>query len=118
MSYDIYLRDKDGNALEAKEAHNLAGGTYCLGGTNDLWLNVTYNYAPHFYRLINSEKGIRWLYGQRAADTIPKLEEAISALADDRDNDYWKATEGNAKIALQNLVALARMAPEGIWDGD
>lgn len=47
------------------------------------------------------------------------LEKAISALGDDvDDSDYWHATEGNAKRALYGLLALAKMRPDGVWDGD
>lgn len=122
MSYDIGLHDPvTGERLQTEEPHHLTGGTYCLGGTTELWLNVTYNYAPHFYRLFPGGEegaGIRWLYGQLAADTIPVLEEVISKLADDVDEDYWKATEGNAKQALFKLLAMAKMRPDGRWDGD
>jgi hypothetical protein len=31
-------------------------------------------------------------------------------------NDYWKATEGNAKRALCQLVALAQLRPDGVWN--
>ena len=31
------------------------------------------------------------------------------------DEDYWKATEGNAKSALCGLLAFAQMRPDGVW---
>jgi len=34
------------------------------------------------------------------------------------DDDYWKSTEGNAKDALKNLLKLAELAPDGVWNGD
>lgn len=37
---------------------------------------------------------------------------------DDVDTDYWKPTEGNAKRALLQLLAMAKIRPDGIWDGD
>lgn len=40
---------------------------------------------------------------------------AIAELHDDVDPDYWKATEGNAKRALLQLLAMARMRPDGVW---
>jgi hypothetical protein len=71
------------------------------------------NYAaPIIAKVISENKGMR------AKDSIPLLLEAIDKLADDTDRDYWKATEGNARKALSDLLALARMAPEGIWQGD
>ena len=117
MSYDISLRDKKGNTIELSKSHDLKGGTYDMGGTNEAWLNVTYNYGVHYYRVFG-EKGIRTIYGMTGAESIPVIEKAIEELGDDIDNDYWKPTEGNAKAALKNLLELAKVAPEGIWDGD
>jgi hypothetical protein len=117
MSYDIRLVNDAGETLEAENPHTLTGGTYAMGGTSELWLNVTYNYGQHFYQVLG-EKGIRRIYGMRAQDSIPLLTKAAQLLTDDVDPDYWKATEGNARKALLDLCALARMAPEGIWQGD
>ena len=33
-------------------------------------------------------------------------------------NNYWEPTEGNVKVALLQLLELAKMRPDGIWDGD
>ena len=52
------------------------------------------------------------------ADSIPVLQQAADALSGDADDDYWAATEGNAKLALLQLIELAKMAPDGVWDGD
>ena len=52
------------------------------------------------------------------AESIPVLEAAASRLADDATGNYWDATEGNAKRALLQLVALAKLRPDGVWDGD
>lgn len=117
MSYDIGLRNADGSAVEFDGTHQLAGGTYAMGGTSEAWLNVTYNYSPHFYRTMG-EKGIRAIYGMTARDSAPLLAKAIAQLKDDRHSDYWKPTEGNARAALQNLLTMATMAPDGIWEGD
>ena len=58
MSYDIRLCDPvTHETLEVDSPHLMAGGTYALGGTTELWLNVTYNYARH-YRCLG-ERGIR-----------------------------------------------------------
>jgi len=119
MSYDIRLKDlKTGKTLHANSKHNFRGGTYALGGNTELWLNVTYNYAKHYYKVIDEEKGIRFLYGKSGKESIPILEKAIAQLGDDVDKDYWKDTEGNAKVALEQLLAMAKMRPKGIWDGD
>ena len=119
MSYDINLIDpitKDRLTVENK--HHITGGNYQVGGTNDLWLNITYNYSPFYYKLISEEKGIRAIYGLSGAESIPVLQKAINQLGDDVSENYWEATEGNAKRALIGLLALAQLRPDGVWDGD
>lgn len=118
MSYDIYLNDPvTGDTIELDEPHQMCGGTYKIGGTTEAWLNVTYNYAKHYYRVMG-EKGIRTIYGMTGAESIPVLKAAIDELGDDVGPGYWEPTEGNAKRALCSLLALAQMRPDGVWDGD
>lgn len=118
MSYDIELCDSvTREVIELDEPHQMRGGTYCVGGTTELYLNVTYNYSKYYYRVMG-EKGIRTIYGLTGAESIPILEAAISQLGNDVDPDYWKPTEGNAKRPLYQLLAFAKMRPDGIWDGD
>lgn len=121
ISYDIYLCDHvTHKPLKADSAHFIAGGMRAMGGTKELWLNVTYNYSHFYYRPeVFGEGGIRSIYGKTGAESIPMLEKAIAALGDDvDDSDYWNATEGNAKRALYGLLAFAKMRPDGVWDGD
>lgn len=117
MSYDIYICDDSGKTLHAESPHVLTGGTYAMGGTNELWLNITYNYAPIFRRVLG-ESGIRSIYGKLVSDTLPTLREAASKLEGAPYRDYWAPTDGNAKKALLDLVALGEMAPTGVWQGD
>ena len=118
MSYDISLNDPvTKEVIEFNEPHMIKGGTYAVGGTQEAWLNITYNYADHFYRVMG-EDGIRALYGKTGAESIPILKSAISQLKDNVDSDYWKSTEGNAKKALCGLLSFAQMRPDGVWDGD
>ena len=124
MSYDLGLHDPvTGNRLEADAPHQMRGGTYALGGTTDLWLNVTYNYAKHLYRVFpqgDEPLGLRWLYGKTGAEAIPVLEKAIADVGDDGDDstDYWSPTTNNVKRALHSLLAMSRMRPDGVWQGD
>lgn len=112
MSYDIYLKDPvTRDVIEVDIPHQMAGGT------KELWLNVTWNYDRFFCNTIG-EKGIRTIYGMSGAESIPILENAINQLGDDATLDYWKPTEGNAKRALLKLLAMAKMTPDGIWDGN
>ena len=118
MSYDISLHDPvTREVLHADTPHDMRGGAYCVGGTTELWLNVTYNYANYFYDVLG-ERGIRTIYGMTGAESIPVLEAAAARLADDASDDYWDATEGNAKRALLQLAAMAHLRPDGIWGGD
>lgn len=138
MSYDISLCDPvTGEVLELETPHHMRGGTYAMGGTTDAHLNVTYNYSRHYYRLFTARKvtsqlvakrggwgigeelgGIRSIYGMTGAGSIPVLQSAIDQLGDDVHRNYWEATEGNAKRALSQLLALAQMRPDGVWMGD
>ena len=115
MSYDISLRNpKTDEVLEAPEKHFMYGGNYVLGGTKDLWLNVTYNYGE-IYRDIFGHHGIHVLDNLTGGESIPIIEKAIRLLKDDVADNYWDATEGNARAALINLLTMARMRPDGIW---
>lgn len=120
MSYDIYLKDRvTGDTIKFDFPHQIKGGCYAFGGTNDAWINITYNYADIFYRDdVFGKDGIRSIYGKSGAESIPMLQKAISVLKDDATNDYWKCTEGNAKRALYGLLAFAQLRPDGIWEGD
>lgn len=118
MSYDINLCDPvTHDVLLLDDPHDMRGGTYVMGGTREAHLNVTYNYAEHYKRVLG-EGGIRTIYGMTGAESIPVLEAAASRLADDATGNYWDDTEGNAKRALLQLVALAKLRPDGVWDGD
>ena len=120
MSYDIELKDPvTRKTIEIEDPHFMQGGTYAVGGTKELWLNVTYNYG-RIFRLpeVLGEEGIRTIYGMTGAESIPVLQKAIANLGDDTDQDYWKPTDGNAKRPLCQLLAMAQMRPDGIWDGD
>lgn len=118
MSYDIRLCDPvTKETLVTETPHQIAGGTRCLGGTDEMWLNVTYNYSVHFKRVMG-DGGIRRIYGLTGAESIPLLKDAINMLGDDASDDYWQPTEGNAKQALCGLLALAQLRPDGVWEGD
>ena len=134
MSYDISLNDPvTYETINLGFKHDMRGGTYVLGGNDLAELNITYNYSEIFERVLSGaveemdkfsrvfggkKDGIRMIYGMTGAESIPLLEAAIEKLGDDVDKDYWKATEGNAKRALSQLLALARLRPDGVWEGD
>ena len=140
MSYDISLCDpvtKD--TLEMDVPHQMKGGTYALGGTTEMWLNITYNYANWYYKDgvfpngNDKSRGIRTIYGMSGAESIPVLKNAISVLENltedisDEDRErcekqgatgYWMPTRENAIRPLYSLLAFAQIRPDGIWEGD
>lgn len=109
MSYDIYLIDKDtGEELKAKDPHNIRGGTYAENDTT-LCLNITFNYCSAFQKC-----GI-WIpdLDQRLVkDVINKLYSGYYQLEGEPSDNYWDATEGNAKKALGDLIKLCSLAPD------
>lgn len=136
MSYDISLLDPvSKETIHLDNPHQMNGGTYCVGGTTEAWLNITYNYARWYYKdgVFPNKDGIRSIYGMSGADSIPVLENAIKTLeettedltgelaevyADNGAVGYWMPTRANAIKPLYQLLAMAKMRPDGIWDGD
>ncbi|MBP5459306.1 MAG: hypothetical protein J6Y62_03995 [Clostridia bacterium] len=117
MSYDI--RFKKGGQTCRLPFQAPRGGTYCADpGFDEAWLNMTYNYCETLSRLgiavyghEDDPKGTYVLNGRKAGEIAVKLAEAIPQLKDDRDPDYWKATEGNVKKALTDLLTMAVNVP-------
>lgn len=115
MSYDVKMVNEKGNLLVVPR--HTEGGTYMVGGTNLTELNITYNYAPHFCKVLG-ELGIRSLYGKKGREVQPLLRKAVKKLGTERDGDYWKSTPGNAGHALNILLQWAILHPYGIFQGD
>lgn len=140
MSYDISLTDPvTKETLEMDAPHQMKGGTYALGGTTEMDLNITYNYARWYYKdgvfpvKDGENRGIRTIYGMSGAQSISILKSAISVLESlaedisDEDREeckrqgatgYWMPTRANAIKPLYSLLAFAYMRPDGVWDGD
>ena len=117
MGWDVILVDPvTKEELFTEEKHQIQGGTYAVGGTNKLWVSITYNYSKFYYATFPEGKGLNWLSGKLAAETIPVIREAINKLGNDVTNRYWDATEGNAKQSLYKLLALAQLRPDGMWE--
>lgn len=118
MSYDIYYEDLEGKQFQIEPLQE--GGTQQLGGNTETWLNVTYNYSWYYYKHLDSEKGIRWLYGRHGSDCVKKLEEAIEPFKDHKpyDSDYWADTPGNCIRPLKIFLDWVKRFPEGVFRGD
>ena len=82
---------------------------------------------------VKTEYGIRGIYGKTGVESIPMLEDMIDALhhrdecssedytediSEDPCDDYWEATAANAIRPLYQLIAMAKLRPDGVWDGD
>lgn len=127
MSWDIDLCDPvTEEVITVPEKHFMFGGIIEVGGSNTLSTNITYNYGaiinPKFDQIlqelgmpVKDDSYARYLEGKSGAETIPILKGTIEKLGNDVDDDYYKATEGNAKRALNILLAFAQMRPDGIW---
>lgn len=125
MSYDISLKDPvTGETIEIDEPHFMRGGTYAVGGTNLLWLNITYNYADYYYEATDDDPrfahdeitayyadgrtgpvvtkyGIRGIYGKTGAESIPMLKDMISRIEGKYKKDgEWVTTEREEEVWL------------------
>ena len=110
-----------------------------MNGTTEAWLSVTWNYADWYYRpgvfarTKTHSKGIRAIYGLTGAESIPILKNAITKLesmtvdiSEKKRRECeecgatgcWMPTRENAIKPLYQLLALAQMRPDGIWEGD
>lgn len=117
MSYNVYMHaDGSDEALPVDLFED--GGTYRIGGTDKAEFNITYNYGWFFYRFLDKDDGIRWLYRKTGAETVERLNQAVSELGINRYRDYWAPTPGNAGAALSRLLMWARQYPDGIFYGD
>ena len=112
MSYDIAIVDEEDTVLRGSKVHKIAGGTYEMGGSYQAWLNITYNYSQFYYQ-IWPEGLIDKFNGMNSKDAIAYLLGAIKILGTKTTQDYWEATPGNAGKALQDLVKLIQLFPEG-----
>jgi hypothetical protein len=124
MSYDCSINYKKNNErVYLPVKHEIIGGTFKLGGNDEAWLNITSNYYASFQKAFQDERGIKILIGMDVKQSLPVLEKAIGLLGDEPPvDDYWAATDGNARRALRNLRNLAELTldyfptEEMVWD--
>lgn len=115
-------------------------GQFTPKPTFEAHLGITYNYANYYYSATEGDDrffgqlwyeepknlGIRGIYGKTGAESIRMLHDMICRIepmpdekCDDPDcKGYWKPTAKNAIRPLYQLIAMAQMRPDGIWDGD
>ena len=109
MSYDITLNDRvTGETLHVNSPHFMTGGTYAVGGTTELWLNITYNYAHYYYEATDGDQrfarwnnqteeysyGIRGIYDKTGAESIQMLKDMIARIEERYKKDgEWISTK-------------------------
>lgn len=112
MSADIYIKDPETNETYMLDVeHGFRGGTYAIGGTREAWLNITYNYSGLYHSIWGH--GLLEFDGMTVAEAKPLMITAIERLGAVRSDNYWEATWGNAGAALQDLMQLMDMFPQG-----
>ena len=111
MSYWVRLCDVEDRVVEVTSHQD--GGNYVIGGTTSAELNVTYNYAKVWR---DYEWSLRDLDGRRAGDCLPELRLLVKNLGTEPDDDYWKATPGNAGRALARLLEWGELYPDAVFN--
>jgi hypothetical protein len=110
MSYDISIV-KNGEVVKLPFKHNIKGGTFVSGGTDELWINVTYNYAPILEKVLPG--GIKYLHGKNIRETYQPLVDAMCSLTSSLDStDYWECNENNVREALKNILMLSMVCDD------
>lgn len=81
MSYDIRILDPVTRVpVILEHPHFIQGGTYAEQGTNELWFNITYNYAPFYYRAETLGESTK-VYGEEPVDgCLPVLREETGGI--------------------------------------
>jgi len=114
MSWNVSLLYS--NEKYAQVDNHKEGGTYAMGGVTDADLNITYNYSWFYHQCLDKSKGIDWLDGKIAKETILHLTEAVKKLGTRQYKDYWADTPGNAGYALNILLGWAKQHPDAVFE--
>ena len=108
MSWSMWLTDpKTGEHLETEEKHFMFGPNVCLGGTNRLELDITYNYGRMYSKVGFHPHDI---YGKTGKEAVSILHRAIEKLID-LDNE--KETEDILKEDKERLAGVKKDYEEG-----
>lgn len=126
MSWDCYAVDEYNSIIHFDERHYLRDSSmYPLGPFAHL--SITANYIDHYRRVFKGRfesapdglDGLDGLDGKLIAESLPVLRGAFAQLSGKPNGDYWSATEGNARAALEDLTKLGELAiavnPDASW---
>lgn len=122
MGYTFEYQRENGDVIKLDNIHNIRGSIYPMGGTDEVQLDVTYNYSKILSPLAREKFGVdSWvdlLRDKHSRDAVKSLRVLSSMLSGEPDDDYWAVTEGNAKAAIDNLVYLCELSLnyDGMWN--
>lgn len=139
MSYSVEIADpKTKCTIEIDHKHHIKGGTYCLGGTNRLELDITYNYSAFYQRpevlgaseqekkehdeeWISEHTGLRRLAGMEVGAASLLLLKAIKKLRllhiDENGEPYDMETKYSANT-LKKLKELNKSLAKAMREGN
>ena len=116
MGYHISLNHDVG--IEQVPRHNDGSmrqyGWNDREGTMPAEISVTGNYDPIYQQVTG--KSLKEILGAKPAwVTVPVLNKVVTACGTLKDDDYLKATPGNAGAIAALLLDWARLHPEAMW---
>lgn len=130
MSYSLEIQNpKTGEVLEMEHPHTIIGGTYCLGGTTRLELNITYNYSAFFHRpevlgatdeekathdieWIKEHTGLHRLFGLTVKEAMPLVSSAIRALKNEHLDKNGKPYDMVTKYSKETQADIDSLRTE------
>jgi hypothetical protein len=128
MGWDIYIEttpDGEGEVMVLPERPVLASSVQCIGGEPLAEMSITFNYVKFFHEALPEGHKIRELDHKKVSDTLEGLKEGLAKLkvaaswesdfAKYESNDYWFASATNAARALESLITMGELCPNGYW---
>lgn len=110
MGWSIYITDKNGETVRLKSPHKISGSDFAVGGTQDLWMTLTFNYSRYYYQIWPCG-GLCFLHGLSVKNAMRTLLEGMLLLKGEQCGDYWHASEGNARAGLLSILSLCALSP-------
>lgn len=130
MGWDISIVDGDGKVVKAHQKHQISGGTYAVGGQEELQISETFNYSSTLKGLFPSKHvydeilyGVWVLDGLAVEDAKPLLVRAVNKLIEEAvaegvslmpHDNYWEPVLGNVLAMLMRMLELSRLG-NGYW---
>lgn len=123
MGWDISIVDKDGKVVKSHQKHQIHGGTYAIGGQEELQISETFNYHGILADLFPGKAGIKHLNLMPTEASKTFLISAVNKLIEEAvaegislmpHDNYWEPTLGNALAMLMRMLELIRHG-NGYW---